>query len=222
VELSSAILKTRGLIYPVTTANAELEAVMHDGSVVRGETRISASDKRVVELRLIPPDARPMPQTLEAIANADLITIGPGSLFTSLICNLLVHGMPEAISASPAVKVYICNLMTEANESVGLSAADHIHKLYQHAGQPLFDYALINHKPVSAELTRKYAEEGACQIEVDKQEIESLGVTPILGDFLVEDGVARHATDRVAAELMRLLDRSRRENRAKVANANKV
>jgi uncharacterized cofD-like protein len=215
VELCSAVLKTRGTIFPATTANAQLEALMHDGSRVRGETRISASDKRVVELRMVPANAHPVPQTLEAIAKADLITVGPGSLFTSLICNLLVRGIPEAISNSPAMKVYVCNLMTEANESLGLTAADHIRTIYRHAGRPIFDYAFINRKLVSAELTAKYAQEGACQIGMDADEIESLGVTPLLGNFLAEEGVARHATDRVAAELMRLLVERRAKARAK-------
>src|SRR5450755_1720853 len=124
VRLSSEILLTRGHIYPATTSEVELEALMEDGTRVRGETQITASKGRVHELFLVPPNVEPMPQTLEAIANADLITIGPGSLFTSLIPNLLVRGIAQAIVESPATKVYICNLMTQANESLGLTAAD--------------------------------------------------------------------------------------------------
>src|SRR5437773_7189199 len=126
VRLSSEILVTRGHIYPATTSSVELEALMQDGSRVRGETRITASKGRIKELFLVPPDVQPLPQTLEAIAAADVITIGPGSLFTSLIPNLLVQGIAPAISHSSALKVYICTLMTQANESLGLSAADHI------------------------------------------------------------------------------------------------
>src|SRR6266571_3983354 len=107
VRLSSEILLTRGHIYPATTANVELEALMEDGTRVRGETNITASNGRIKELFLDPPDVEPLPQTLEAIARADLITIGPGSLFTSLIPNLLVHGIPHAIVNSSAVKVYV-------------------------------------------------------------------------------------------------------------------
>src|SRR5208282_4800264 len=149
VRLSSEILLTRGHIYPATTSNIELEALMEDGTRVRGETKITASKGRIRELFLVPSDVGPMSQTLEAIAKADIVTIGPGSLFTSLIPNLLVHGIAEAIVNSPATKVYICNLMTQANESLGLSAADHIRALNRHAGQQLFDYALINRTPVS-------------------------------------------------------------------------
>jgi len=206
VRLSSEILLTRGHIYPATTANVELEALMEDGTRVRGETNITASNGRIKELFLDPPDVEPLPQTLEAIARADLITIGPGSLFTSLIPNLLVHGIPHAIVNSSAVKVYVCNLMTQANESLGLSAADHIRALNRHAqSERLFDYALINRTPVSEELKAKYALEGAAQIVADLDAVEQLGVRPVLGDYLDEATVARHATDRVAKDLLQLV-----------------
>jgi uncharacterized cofD-like protein len=204
VRLSSEILATRGHIFPSTTANIELEALMQDGSRVRGETNITASKGHIEELFLAPPDVEPLPQTLAAIARADLITIGPGSLFTSLIPNLLVRGIPEAINESPAIKVYVCNLMTQANESLGRTAADHIRALNDHAGAQIFDYALINRSPVSNELKAKYALEGATQIVADLSAIEAIGVCPVLGEYLCEGGVARHATDSLARDLLEL------------------
>ena len=204
IRLSSEILATRGHIYPATAANIELEALMDDGSRVCGETKITASKGRVEELFLVPPAPEPVPQTLGAIARADLITVGPGSLFTSLIPNLLVCGIPQAIRDSAATKVYICNLMTQANESLGRTAADHIRALYDHASCRLFDYALINRQPVSEELKAKYSLEGASQIVVDLEAIEALGVCPVLGDYLFEDGVARHNTDQLAKDLLDL------------------
>src|SRR5581483_10016506 len=198
VKLSAEILLTRGHIFPATTSNVELEAVMEDGTHVRGETRITASKGRIKELVLVPADVKPMPQTLEAIAAADLITIGPGSLFTSLIPNLLVEGIP------PAIKVYICNLMTQANESLGLTAGDHIRALDQHAGARIFDYALVNRTPASSDLKAKYALEGASQIVADLDSIEAMGVCPVLGDYLEEAGVARHNNERVARDLVDL------------------
>jgi uncharacterized cofD-like protein len=209
VRLSSEILVTRGHIYPATTSDIELEALMEDGTRVRGETKITASKGRIKELSLIPLDVEPLPQTLDAIAKADVITIGPGSLFTSLIPNLLVRGMAQAIAASPAIKIYICNLMTQANESLGRTAADHIRVLNNHAKTRIFDYALINHKLASAELLAKYALEAATQIEVDLEAIQELGVCPVLGDYLDEGEVARHATDRVAGDLLRVALQSR-------------
>src|SRR3954447_6025612 len=213
VRLSSEILATRGHIYPATTSNIELESLMEDGTRVRGETNITASKGRIEELFLVPPDVNPMPQTLEAIAQADLITIGPGSLFTSLIPNLLVRGIVDAIVQSAATKVYICNLMTQANESLGLTAADHIRALNEHAQKRLFDYALINRKPASDEMKAKYALEGACQIVNDLDAIEGMGVIPVLGDYLDEGAVARHNTARVARDLMQLASEKPRQRR---------
>src|SRR5271156_6441525 len=205
VRLSSEILLTRGHIYPATMSSVELEASLDDGSRVRGETNITASKGKICELALIPPDVEPLPQTLEAIATADLITIGPGSLFTSLIPNLLVRGIPEAILGSHAIKVFVCNLMTQVNESLSLTAADHVRALNRHAGVQLFDYALINRKAASPEMKAKYALEGASQIVVDLDAIETLGVCPLQGDYLEEGEVARPATDRVARDLMALM-----------------
>ncbi len=205
VRLSSEILLTRGHIYPATTSSVELETLLADGTRVRGETRITANKGTIRELFLVPPDVEPLPQTLEAIAGADLITIGPGSLFTSLIPNLLVRGIPEAIATSHAITVFICNLMTQANESLRLTAADHIRALNGHAGVQLFDYTLLNRKEASPEMKAKYALEGASQIVVDLEAIEALGVCPVLGDYLEEGEVARHATDRVAHDLMALM-----------------
>lgn len=204
VRLSSEILLTRGHIFPATTSNIELEALMEDGTRVRGETKITASKGRIRELFLIPAAVSPMPQTLEAIANADLITIGPGSLFTSLIPNLLVRGISEAIVESKATKVYICNLMTQANESLGLTAADHIRALNRHAQGQIFDYALLNRTPVSDEMKAKYALEGACQIVNDLDAIEAMGVIPVLGDYLEDAGVARHNFTRAAHDVLEL------------------
>lgn len=204
VRLSSEILATRGRIFPATAVNIELEALMQDGTRVRGETKITASKGRIEELFLVPADPDPLAQTLEAIANADLITIGPGSLFTSLIPNLLVHGIPEAIRESPAIKVFVCNLMTQVNESLGRTAADHIRALNEHADCQLFDYALINRTPVSSDLKAKYALEGASQIVADLEAIEDLGVCPVLGDYLAEDLVARHNPEPLANDLLHL------------------
>src|SRR6202167_946225 len=189
VRLSSEILLTRGRIYPATMTSVELEALMEDGTQVRGETQITASEGKIRGLVLLPPDVEPLPQTLEAIANADLITIGPGSLFTSLIPNLLVRGIPHAIRESSAVKVFVCNLMTQANESLSLTASDHIRALNNHAGVQLFDYALIKQT----------------QASLDLEAIDGLGVCPLLGDYLDEGTVARHATNRVANDLMALI-----------------
>jgi uncharacterized cofD-like protein len=234
VQMSSQILATRGRIYPATNVNVTLAARMDDGSLVSGETNITASPHRIVELMLLPADAEPLPGALDAIANADLITIGPGSLYTSLITNLLVRGIPEAIAASKATRVYVGNLMTQANESLGLTASQHIEKILQHCGRGLgngdtrkndchsdpervegkkpphfayphiFDYALINTAPISPTLLQQYALEGQAPIEPDLDRIRALGVEPIPGNFVHEGKLLRHDHDRVTDALLKL------------------
>ncbi len=210
VQMSSQILATRGRIYPATNTNVTLSAAMDDGTTVHGETNITASHQRIVELMLQPPNAAPLPGALEAIADADLITLGPGSLYTSLITNLLVKGIPEAIAASKATRVFVCNLMTQANESLGLTASQHIEKILQHAwatgveGDKIFDYALINTAPISPMLLDKYAARGQQPIEADLDRIRALGVEPITGSFVHEGDVLRHDYDKVTDRLLQL------------------
>jgi len=204
IQLASKILATRGRIYPVTTVNATLVARMNDGSEVRGETNITASKLRIAKLMLDPPDAAPLPETLEAIESADLITVGPGSLYTSLITNLLVRGIPAALAQARGVRVYVCNLMTQANESLGLTASEHIERIYEHTRAPVFDFALVNTAPFSAATLARYAAEAASPIEADIERIEALGVRCIAGNFASEGNVVRHEANRVTGALLAL------------------
>jgi uncharacterized cofD-like protein len=225
VQMSSQILAARGRIYPATNSDVTLSARMDDGSLVHGETSITASPHRIVELMLSPAGAKPLPAALEAIANADLITLGPGSLYTSLVTNLLVRGIPEAIAASRATRVYVGNLMTQANESLGLTASQHIEIILQHCGGGLegrhsephfgsespylpyariFDYALINTAPISPTLLEKYARGGQAPIAADLDRIRALGIEPISGDFTLQGNLLRHDPDRVTQALLPL------------------
>jgi uncharacterized cofD-like protein len=178
---------------------------------VRGETNITASKRSIVELMLEPPTAGPLPETLAAIASADLITLGPGSLYTSLVTNLLVRGIPEAIAQSKATRVYICNLMTQANESLGLTASQHIEKILNHSGgargqrgQRIFDYALINTAPIRPETLAQYARGGQAPIEADVDRVRALGVEPVVGNFVHEGELLRHDYEAVARKLLEL------------------
>jgi uncharacterized cofD-like protein len=204
IKLSSQVLATRGHIYPATTTNVTLSARMDDGSTVQGETNITASHRRICELTLEPAGAEPLPETLDSIARADLITLGPGSLYTSLITNLLVKDIPEALAAARGLRVFICNLMTQSNESLGLTASQHIERIYEHMGQAIFDYALVNTAPVSETLLRNYAREGATPIVADIERIEAMGVQVIPGNFAAEGDTLRHNGDRVAETLLHL------------------
>jgi len=204
IQLASRILSTRGSIFPVTTADATLVARMEDGSLVRGETNITASRSRIAELMLDPPGAAALPETLEAIERADLISVGPGSLYTSLITNLLVQGIPAALANARGTRVFICNLMTQANESLGLTASEHITRIYEHTHAPIFDYAIVNTAPFSAETLARYAREYAAPIVADIGRIESLGVRCIVGDFASEGPPVRHNASRVTGALLAL------------------
>lgn len=204
IKLSSQVLATRGHIYPATTTDVTLVARMDDGSMVRGETSISATRRRIVQLTIEPEKVDPLPETLEAISRADVITLGPGSLYTSLITNLLVHGIPEALAQAEGVRVYICNLMTQANESLDLTASQHIERIFEHARAPIFDYAIVNTAPVSPELRERYAGEGAVAIVPDLERIEAMGIRCVSGDFSAEGDVLRHDADRVADAVLRI------------------
>ncbi len=204
IKLSSQILATRGHIFPSTNTNVTLAARMDDGTLVHGETKITASQRRIVELMLEPAQVSPLPETLDSIQKADVITLGPGSLYTSLVTNLLVRGIPEALANATGVRIFVCNLMTQANESVDLTASQHIERIYEHTLQPVFDYALVNTSHVSEELRARYKSEGSAPIEADIAQIEALGVKTIAGDFAFEGDVLRHNYDRVAEEILRL------------------
>ena len=204
VKTSSQILATRGHLYPATNSNVTLAARMDDGSLVLGETNITASKRRIVRLMLEPEHASALPEAIEAILRADMVTLGPGSLYTSLIANLLVEGIADALVAAQGLRVFVCNLMTQANESVHLTASQHIERIYEHAGGAIFDYALINTAPVPETARLRYAAEGAEQILADIEQIEKLGVRCIQGDYLHAEGVLRHDYERVTAALLDL------------------
>lgn len=204
IKLAGEVLAMRGHIYPATFTNTTLVAHMTNGEVVRGETNITASKQQIVELMLDPAAVEPLPETLAAIAEADLITLGPGSLYTSLITNLLVRGIPEALVAAKGTRVYIANLMTQANESLHLTASEHIERIYAHTRQPVFDFALINTAPVPESVRERYAVEGAEAIEADIERIESMGIRCVTGNFATEGDVLRHDAARVAKTLLEI------------------
>ncbi len=204
VKTSSQILATRGHLYPATNSNVTLAALMDDGSTVLGETKITASKRRIVRLMLEPERVAALPEAIEAILGADLITLGPGSLYTSLITNLLVEGIAESLVAAHGLRVFICNLMTQSNESLHLTASQHIERIYEHSGGAIFDYALVNVAPVPDAARQRYAAEGAEQIVADIEQIERLGVRCVTGDFLHAEEVLRHDYERVADVLLEL------------------
>jgi uncharacterized cofD-like protein len=213
VRSSAEVLKIAGRIFPSTAANVSLEAVLEDGEVLRGETRISRARRRISRIRLNPGRVRPLKETLHAIEQADLITLGPGSLFTSVIPNLLVSGIPKAIRQSKALKAYFVNLMSQPGETTNFAAADHVLALRGHAGARLLDYVVMSNSRIPPGVRRRYAEQGSAPIECDKQAIERLGLMAIEADLVQRGYKVRHnpaAVARVAVDLA-LEGRKRRE-----------
>jgi uncharacterized cofD-like protein len=209
IQVSGEVLATRGRIFPSTVTSVTLEAVLENGRRVKGETQISRSKKRIQQIRLVPSDCRPAPQTLDAIQHADAVTLGPGSLYTSLIPNLLVRGVPEALAQTRAAKIYICNLMTQPGETTHYSAADHLRAIYDHCGTPLFDYVLVNTAPISAAALKRYLAQKSQPVPVYREELEKMGARVVEGDFVAENrsGPAsarwvRHHSERLAKAVL--------------------
>jgi len=210
VKASSEVLKIAGHIYPSTASNVSLEATLADGSIVRGETRISRSRHRIRSIRLKPRNARPLDAALAAIAEADVITLGPGSLFTSVIPNLLVSGISAAIRKSPAVKCYFVNLMSQPGETTEFRASDHVRAIHRHAGGKLLDYAIVNIRSISGVLKKRYAKEDALPVEVDIDALIKMGVKVMAGSLAHSSGKIRHDPAATAAVIMRLAQEARR------------
>jgi uncharacterized cofD-like protein len=202
VKVSGEVLAIRGRIFPTTVENVSLEAVMSDGKVVAGETRIAKSNKKIRRLRLNPRHVRPLPEVLEAIAKADLILVGPGSLYTSILPNLLVSGVAQAIEASSATRVYIANLMTQPGETDGFSLSDHVRVIYKHTGCKQFDWVVASNQPVSQELARRYSARGSEPVRVDIGELQRIGIRCLLDNLHEEHGVIRHDTARLSRLLL--------------------
>jgi len=203
VRMSGQVLAIRGRIYPSTLQNVTLEATMEDGRVVRGETRIPRARGRIRELRLAPRRVRPLAEAMQAIEQADVILIGPGSLYTSLIPNLLVSGVADTIGRSKAARVYISNLMTQPGETDGMSMADHVRAIYRHTGTKIFDWVVINQQEVSPRVARRYRAEGAEPVVANARELEELGLRCVFGDLLEKKRVIRHDSARLARFLVK-------------------
>jgi len=210
VRASSEVLKIAGRIYPSTTANVSLEATLATGEKVVGETNISRSRNRIRRVRLIPRKAPPLAATLSAIADADAITFGPGSLFTSVIPNLLVDGIPEAVRASRAVKAYFVNLMWQPGETTEFRASDHIRAVERHAGGKFLDYAAINVRPIPSDMKKRYARQLAMPVENDIDAIFKMGLKVMAGNLAQPSDKIRHDPAATAAMVIKLAQEGRR------------
>lgn len=209
VTRMSEVLAITGRILPVTNADVQLEAIFENGSRVLGESKIfrfkKEQDCRIRNVRLLPENSLALPQAIQALDEADLILLGPGSLYTSVIPNLLVDGIVEAICNSNALKIYVCNIMTQDGETEGMTASDHVKALLTHGAPGLIDLCLANSAAVRPGLLERYKEEDAAPIVVDREVIEAMGIEVLERPLASETSdYARHSFTRLAQTIMEI------------------
>jgi len=206
VEETSKVLAIRGRVVPCTLADVRLKAEMDDGSVLVGETTIADSPRGIARLRLEPEDAPPLDEVLGAIAEAQAIVVGPGSLYTSVLPNLLVPGVVEAIRRAPAPTIYVCNVMTQPGETDGYTASRHLEMLVKHLGCNPFTVCLMNSCLPTAAVLQAYRKEGAEPVRPEAAKVLELGSRPVVADLLSDEDLARHDSQKLAAAIMSVVE----------------
>jgi len=202
IRVSSKVLAIRGRIFPSTLSNVHLVATLENGRTVHGETQITASKVPIKKLKLSSRGVRALPKAIEAIKQADLIFLGPGSLYTSILPNLLIPEIAAAIAKSTAPRVYIANLMTQPGETAGYALADHLRAIQKHVPRRVIDWVVANRQAVSPDVARRYRAQGAEPVAVDISALQKLGFRVILDNLLEEHGVIRHHTKRLSRLLL--------------------
>ncbi|KZZ84877.1 MULTISPECIES: YvcK family protein [Bacillaceae] len=209
IKEMSKVLNVRGKVLPAANSSVMLHAEMEDRSVVSGESKIPESAKKIKRVFLTPENIDPLPETIDVIQEADLIILGPGSLYTSILPNLLVPKIGQEVCKAKAKKVYICNVMTQPGETLGYKASDHIKALYDHMNCAFIDTILVNADTIPDTIKQRYAAELAQPVHADLEELENLGLS-IVHDHLITDDrdVIRHDTNKVAKLLYGILQKS--------------
>ncbi len=204
---SSKVLAVRGQVLPSSTQTIRLAAEMADGSVVEGESRIPLAGKAIRRVFIRPEDAPPVASAIEAIENADACILGPGSLYTSVIPNLLVGGIADALRRTQAVKIYICNVMTQPGETDGYTASRHVQAIIDHVGPGLIDYVVVNDQEVATHLRAVYARQAAYPVTVDAEALEALGVKVVKANLISETVLVRHDPVKLSQTIMEMVFR---------------
>ncbi|GGO05116.1 gluconeogenesis factor YvcK family protein [Saccharibacillus kuerlensis] len=199
------VFAVRGRVYPAAKEGIILHAEMEDGTIVTGESNIPEYGGKIKRIFLEPAEVEALPEAVLAIQRADAILLGPGSLYTSLLPNLLVPQLAEAVVASSAVKMYICNVMTQPGETDGFSVGDHLQAVYDHVGSHLFDYVLVNSGHIPETVQKRYAEEGAAPVRLDLEEFACRHCTIIADTFVKYGTYLRHDTEKLSEHINRLV-----------------
>ena len=210
VQASSKVLAIRGHVLPSTLEKIQLVAEHDDGSVTVGESRIPLALSPIKRVYLEPGSSRATAEALQALAETDAIILGPGSLYTSIIPNLLVGGIVDAIVRSKALKIYICNVMTQHRETADFKASDHVRALIRHSHPGLIHAAIVNTKPVPTELLERYQQEEAYPVEPDVDQIRALGYQVVADEVINTDDYVRHDSDKLARLIIQLAVGTRR------------
>ncbi|MCI6158748.1 MAG: gluconeogenesis factor YvcK family protein [Selenomonadaceae bacterium] len=199
---SSKVLAVKGNVLPASKEHVRLDAIMEDGTIVEGESHIPEAHKRIHRVRLFPEQVKPVQSALDALTHADAIILGPGSLYTSIMPNLLVDGVAEAVRKSKAIKIYICNVMTQPGETDGYTASMHAKAILDHAGKGAIDFMLVNDHPISRDMRAFYAKKGAYPVAIDEEAINALGIGFVKADIINESDVIRHDPDKLSRVVM--------------------
>ncbi len=200
------VLAITGRVLPVTNQDVRLEAEFHDGSRILGESKIFYAKKinnsRIRKVRLVPERPAALPESVRAIREADIVVIGPGSLYTSIIPNFLVSGIADAVRQSRALKIYVLNIMTQDGETDGYDADDHVRAILEHAGPGVMDVCIANDAPVPPEIMEPYAKEGVSQLELRREDLEQMGLAVRTFPLLEPGRYIRHNSDALARAIL--------------------
>lgn len=209
IQECSKVLAIRGNVVPSTIENVQLVAEYEDGTLMEGEADIPKSSSRIKKVYLNPETPAATQQSLDAIEDADIVIMGPGSLYTSIMPNLVVKGMPEAIENSSAFKIYVCNVMTQAGETEGYSAGEHLQAIIDHTGSKIIDACLINNAEVPEDILKRYQIEDSFPVEPDSEKIRALGYKVFATDLIEVDNFVRHDSEKLTKALIRLIEQYR-------------
>ncbi len=202
---ASKVLAVKGRVLPASKEHVRLDAVMEDGTVVEGESHIPEARKRIRRVRLFPEHAQAVGAALEAIRTADAVILGPGSLYTSILPNLLVEGMAETLRRSRAVKIYICNVMTQPGETDGYTASMHVKAILEHAGRGVVDYVLVHSGTIPEKMKQDYAAKGSYPVKVDREALNKLGVGFVQADIMSGEDAAHHDPAKLRDAVMKMV-----------------
>jgi len=206
IKQISQVLAVKGRVLPAANRAIVLKAEMADGTIVTGESMIPLANQPIKRVFLEPADIEPLSEAVEAINEADAILIGPGSLYTSIMPNLLVPKLAQAIVESSAVKLFVCNVMTQPGETDNYTVKDHLDAIYRHIGHQLFDYVIVNNGEIPQAVEQRYAEKGAKPVQLNIEEVERIGYHVIADQLVLINQVLRHDAERLSHHIYKLVE----------------